>query len=303
MNNKSHVPVMLDEVLKILQPYPDQIYIDGTFGRGGYSHALLAHGARVLAIDRDIQAIEYAKQYFTNNTKFRIVHDKFSNIKNIIKNNTDFIQTEINGIVLDLGFCTDQITSDRLSFHSEQLDMSMGLSDKSTDFIVNKSNVQLLSDVIFKYGEERRAHYIANLIVKHRPIHSNKQLSSLIAKHIFNKKIHSATKTFQAIRIYVNDELNELHKVLHDLYGIKKIIAISFHSLEDRIIKRFFTPQKSFISYKMAQDTSANIPDELHGINPQQYSAKLILPSAQEIIHNRQARSAKLRYGILQDEK
>lgn len=283
-----HIPVMLDEVIDLLNIQKDKIYIDATFGRGGYSNAILKSGGKVIAIDRDIKAVEYAKNHFKND-KFQIYHDIFSNLENIILDIPE-------AIIFDLGICTDQLQYTGISFHSDHLDMDMGLSRYKTYDLINKSPLQLLHKIISEYGEEKYAYKIAKLIIQNRPIKSSKDLAQIIADHIPRSKIHAATKTFQAIRIYINDELNEIYKALRISMNMKipKIIAVTFHSLEDRIVKRAFIKQRSYSSAKLGESIAKESEENI-------YNHKLYFPSNEEIKNNRSARSAKLRIGYIKN--
>ena len=294
MNSAVHIPVMLNEAIEALNIESGKTYIDATFGRGGYSKAILALGGKVIAIDRDINAVRYAEENI-NDSNFRIVHNIFSNLHKIT------FGESIDGIVFDLGLCTDQYKYSGFSFKSDtSLDMNMGLANRSTNFVINRMKKEYLEKIISMYGEDKHAGKIANLIVERRntkPFESSHELSSFIEKNMPRSRIHSATRTFQAIRIYVNDELNELKDALNRCMSmkIKKIVVVSFHSLEDRIVKYSFNPKKSFISPKL----DGIIPDsnKIESI----YKSFLLMPSKEEIINNKLARSAKLRYGVLNE--
>ncbi len=294
----SHIPVMLDEVINILSPKNDGIYIDCTFGTGGYSQAILQKAKCTLhAIDRDDNAFPYAKKLkerFPDSFTFH--HDKFSNLSQLgIK--------EIDGVIFDIGVSSPQLDNPErgFSFAKEgKLDMGMGLNNFSAKEIVNDFSESDLADLIYEYGEEAFSRKIAKAIVIHRKkkiIETTTELADIIHKTIGNKgKTDSATKTFQAIRICVNDELNELSKALSSAFTLLKkdgkLLVVTFHSLEDRIVKQFF----KHLSGKTGS-VSRYMP--IAEKNPQKeilaYEIHLIKPSENEIAENPRSRSAKLR--------
>lgn len=250
----SHLPVMLDEALAQLALKPQGIYLDGTFGRGGHSRALLRHLAadgRLLAIDRDQDAIaSEAAQALTRDGRFRLFHGCFSEMAAIVEREGLFGQ--IDGVLLDLGVSSPQLDNpDRgFSFMKDgPLDMRMNRSagPSAAEWLTTVSE-QELARVLFEYGEERHARRIARAIVERRlaaPITTTRQLADLIvtASPFTERHKHPATRAFQALRIQINHELDELHAVLRQAVQILKpggrLVVISFHSLEDRIVKRF----------------------------------------------------------------
>ena len=313
-----HIPVMKKEVLEFLNPQKDDFYIDCTFGGGGHSNAILEKGSKVIAIDRDENnkkfAIELQKLYGEN---LIFINDRFSNIKAILEKynfilNENFNLTKckkIKGILYDLGVSSMQIDQAERGFSFQKdgkLDMRMGCNNFSAEDIVNKATQWELADIIYKYGDERFAKKIANAIVKSReekPIIYTTELADIVKKAVpfYNDKIHPATRTFQAIRIAVNDELQELEKSLDDLCKVLPVgcmvCVITFHSLEDKIVKNIFNKY----SKSQSKHFNRNDPEiltsnnNLSSITLKVITKKPILPTQQEINQNIRARSAKMR--------
>ena len=290
----SHFPVMVNEVVSFLEPKKEKIYLDCTFGQGGYSRKILESAeCKVCAIDRDISSQKYAKilsqefndRFTFNNTKFSDLHF-FLKKKNI---------KAIDGMVLDLGVSNTQLNDPHRGFsfsNNGPLDMRMDkINTKLTaETIINEYDENELSDIFFYYGEERNSRKIANSIVefrKKKKIDSTKMLSDIIQKINKYKFKHPATRVFQALRIVINEELNELEEALKiSLEILKKnsrIVIVAFHSLEDKIIKNFF--KKS--GYKNFNDDKKNVFRII--------TKKPITPSPEEIKINPRSKSAKLR--------
>ncbi len=306
--NNLHKPVMLNEIKSFL-PYDKSInVIDATFGGGGYSKAILENFSvnQLLAIDRDPIAKIFAKDLEGRYHNFSLVNDRFSRIDKIVEQNK-LKEKKFDFIIFDLGTSSNQIDNYErgFSFNNDgPLDMRMGLGDKNAIEIVNKYNEKELAKIIYEYGEERYSRIIAREIVKSRKIQyisKTSELSNIIKKCIpkknqYNKKIHPATKTFQALRIYVNDELNELKSSLDKSLKILNknglILVVSFQSLEDRIVKDFFN-HKSGKRWRSSRHYP-ELPDKL-ATQIKIITKKPILPKASEILKNPRSRSAKLR--------
>ena len=306
--NNLHKPVMINEIKSFL-PYDKSInVIDATFGGGGYSKAILENFSvnQLLAIDRDPIAKIFAKDLEGRYHNFSLVNDRFSRIDKIVEQNK-LKEKKFDFIIFDLGTSSNQIDNYQrgFSFNNDgPLDMRMGLSDKNAIEIINKYNEKELAKIIYEYGEERYSRIIAREIVKSRKIQyisKTSELSNIIKKCIpkknqYNKKIHPATKTFQALRIYVNDELNELKSSLDKSLKILNknglILVVSFQSLEDRIVKDFFNHNsgKRWRSSRHYPELPDKLATQLKII-----TKKPILPSASEILENPRSRSAKLR--------
>ena len=297
----SHYPVMLDEVLKICNPINGGDFIDCTFGYGGFSNAILSYPkTKVIALDRDIQTKKYAEKIKKNyKDRFSFYNKKFSELsKNITTKKFDFI-------IFDLGVSNMQILNlDRgFSFNSKtSIDMRMGLNLISANEVINSYSQQTLNDIIRLFGDEKESFKISKNIINERkksPISSSVDLAGIIKKSKkkdFNKKINVSTKTFQALRIFVNKEFSELINGLIEATKLiksgGKIIVISFHSLEDKIVKFFFTNYS-----KNKSKVSRYLPDLSKGNTLfENYKNKIVIPSSEEIIKNNASRSAKLRY-------
>ena len=303
-----HKSVMIKEIISFLPLTKSINVIDATFGGGGYSKTILEkfNVNQLLAIDRDPISKIFAKEIESKFSNFSLINDKFSKIEEIV-NNTKFKDKKFDIILFDIGTSSNQIDNAQRGFSfnkSGPLDMRMGSSDKNAYDIINKYEEKNLADIIYQYGEERYSRVIAKEIVKNRKIKfisDTIELSSIIKKCIPKKnqlknKIHPATKTFQAIRIYVNDELNELKTSLEKSLKILNkdglILVVSFQSLEDRIVKDFFNHNsgKRWRSSRHYPELPDKLATQLKII-----TKKPILPSASEILENPRSRSAKLR--------
>lgn len=298
-----HQPVMLNEVLEALDPRAHQTYIDATFGAGGYSRGILKaqEEARVIALDRDPDAIKRSvplKEEFGD--RFSIVQTCFGEMKSVV------LDGNYDGIVFDLGVSSPQLDeADRgFSFRATgPLDMRMSQSGKTAADLVNSLPESELADIIWKYGEERHSPRIARAICTDRaekPFETTQELADLIRRIVPGKPgdIDPATRTFQALRIAVNDELGELERGLaasEDLLQEGgRLVVVSFHSLEDRIVKDFFRKR----SGRMPQG-SRHVPLMYPQDRPtfHQVYSKSVTATSDEIAENSRARSAKLRWG------
>ena len=303
-----HNSVMINEIISFLPLKKSINVIDATFGGGGYSKTILEkfNVNQLLAIDRDPISKIFAKEIESKFSNFTLINDKFSKIEEIV-NNTKLKEKKFDIILFDIGTSSNQIDNAQRGFSfnkSGPLDMRMGSSDKNAYDIINKYEEKNLADIIYQYGEERYSRLIAKEIVKNRKIKiisDTIELSNIIKKCLPKKnqlknKIHPATKTFQAIRIYVNDELNELktslEKTLKILNKDGLILVVSFQSLEDRIVKDFFNHNsgKRWRSSRHYPELPDKLATQLKII-----TKKPILPSASEILENPRSRSAKLR--------
>ena len=299
----SHFPVMLNEVIKISSPHKGGFFVDCTFGGGGYSKSILKYPkTKLIGIDRDKSVTSTAKKLekkFKNRFKFFQV--KFSQIDKILKENVDTI-------IFDLGLSSLQLKnfSRGFSFHSkDELDMTMGLSDFSAKEAINNLGEIQLKSIIKILGEEKEAKIIAKNIVKARLDKKITKVDELVkiiekSKKIkFPSKINPSTKTFQALRIFVNKEITELiNGMVNATKYLKpggKIVIITFHSIEDKIVKFFFknfSKNKSNPSRYLPEENSNNLALFENYIN------KIIKPSTEEIRNNNPSRSAKLRFAV-----
>ena len=304
LEKTQHYPVMLNQVLSIISPQHGGTFIDCTFGGGGYSKAILKYpNTKVLAIDRDSIVKQYAdvlKKKFPG--RFNFFQDKFSNIDKIIQANEN-----PKSIIFDLGLSSFQLLDDKrgFSFKSKNsLNMQMGLNKYTAYDVVNFLDKECLANIIKIFGEEKDNRKIAQKIIKRRnvkPIKTSEELASIVnevKKNYNNYKKNTATKTFQAIRIFVNQELTELiiglilaSQLLSD-GGV--LVVVSFHSLEDKIVKNFFN-----LYSELNKNPSRYLPfkkkkDGLFKL----LSKKPIVPNKKEINENIRSRSAKLRYAV-----
>ena len=298
---KKHFPVLLDEIIKIISPQYSGTFLDCTFGQGGYSKSILKFSkSKVIALDRDIDCKKVAENLERKNKKrFTFYNKKFGNIDQI-----DYQDLKVKGIIFDLGYSYTQIKDPKkgLSFESSGLlNMRMGINEFTASDVVNKLEQKDL-ELIFKFfGDEEKSKIISKKIVleRNRGLIDTQKLVKIInsSKKHNNKKIHNATKVFQALRIFVNKEISELIyaliksvKIL-DVNGL--IVVVSFHSLEDKIIKYFFK------NLSEQNKISRYYPEPLKEKKVLKIvTKKPILPSKDEIAINKPSRSAKLRYAI-----
>ena len=293
-----HKPVMCEEVLSILNPSDGCVYLDGTLGAGGHSRKILESAdCSVVGIDKDPTAIELCrdleKQY---GNKFLSINGSFGNLSQHL--NSIGIN-KIDGILLDLGTSSMQLGTPERGFSFQfdaPLDMRMTQTGERAYDIINSLSEDSLADIIFYFGEERSSRKIAKAIVNKRKIKKIKttfDLNEIIlsVKKANNKKIHPATKTFQALRIYINNELKDLYEALISIEKVLsekgRLVVISFHSLEDRIVKNFIREN----SIPLRKYDPKN-PDKIFVYE----NRKVIKPSEYEVKKNRRSRSAKLRW-------
>lgn len=303
-----HIPVMLNEVLQTLAPKDNEVYVDATFGNGGYSEAILnAANCRVIAIDRDpsvLSRVNELKAFYGDRFEFR--SGTFGEMSKLI-------DEKVDGVVFDIGVSSMQLDDDYrgFSFNKEaNLDMRMSMSGISAKDIINTLPEKDLADLIYQYGEEKKSRQIAHKIALYREtkeIQTTTELANIIYSIMPKKfgQLDPATRTFQAIRIAVNDELQQLKEGLSAAISITqnggRIVVVDFHSLEDRIVKTFFmenAPKRVHQSrYKVSEDNqqTSNLPLA--------YASKAIAPSEEECLRNPRARSAKLRYAIKRKEQ
>ncbi len=294
-----HKSVLFDEAIKALDLNKNKIIVDGTAGGGGHSGEIAKRAKRVISIDQDPDAIEVLNERLGNKENVTIVHDNYSNIKNIVSNlNID----KIDGLLLDLGVSSFQLdTAERgFSFHKDApLDMRMSKSGLSAYDVVNNYDEKELADIIYRYGEEKFSRRIAANIVKSReekPIETTFELVDIIKASMPQRAMrdsHPARKTFQAIRIEVNAELDVLKSTLEDAFEILapggRIAVITFHSLEDRIVK------EQFAKWCQGCTCPKEFPVCVCGNKPKGKSFKSISPSKEELDENPRARSSRLR--------
>jgi len=298
-----HIPVLGRPAVELLQPRQDGVYIDATFGAGGYTRAILAAAdCNVIGIDRDQTAIALGADLVDQaRGRLTLIEDRFSNLDAIARD-TGF--PAVDGVVLDLGVSSMQLDSAHRGFSFRldgPLDMRMGGDGPSAADVVNKASERDLANIIFILGEERHSRSVAHAIVKTRAeasFETTRALAETIASVVHSRPndIHPATRTFQALRIFVNDELDELATALRAAERVIKpggrLVVVSFHSLEDRIVKTFF------VERSRSRGGSRHAP-EVNRPAPtfRTLTKRPIAADNEEIANNPRARSAKLRAG------
>lgn len=301
---REHQPVLLDEVLAALNIRPDGVYVDGTFGRGGHAGAVLARlneQGRLLAFDKDPAAVAAARERFAGDARFAIEHGAFTMLETVAQR--EGLTGRINGVLLDLGVSSPQLEDPArgFSFQSDgPLDMRMNTQagESAADWLA-RADEREISAVIRDYGEERFHRRIARAILTARaaaPLRTTVQLAELVARAVPTRERgkHPATRTFQAIRIFINSELDELEAVLDQAVRVLatggRLCVISFHSLEDRIVKRF-------MRNRARQDQGPpGLPFPVPGKTPDlKLVGKAVMPGDREVAANPRARSAVLR--------
>ena len=304
MSSKAHVPVLLGPVLEGLNIRANGCYVDGTFGRGGHSSAILERltaNGRLISIDRDPQAIASAPQALLSDPRFELIRGESAQLEKLIVERD--LRGSVDGVLLDLGVSSPQLDEAGRGFsflRDGPLDMRMdpdaGIS--AADWLARVDEKEL-KRVLKTYGEERSAARIARAIVSARdeaPIRRTGQLAKIIADAApsHGDRIHPATRSFQAIRIVINDELEQLRAVLEQSVNVLRrggrLCVISFHSLEDRLVKRFIRESsRESEQYRGMPSVPAEFRPKLKAVG------KLIEATAAEVEANRRARSARLR--------
>lgn len=296
----SHTPVLLKESVELLITDPDGIYVDATLGGGGHSAKILEHlgpNGLLFGIDQDTEALEAATSRIGPDPRFQAVQGNFGYISTLIPPD---IKGSVAGILFDLGVSTHQLRAGERGFSFQEdgpLDMRMGeRTTRTAGDVINGYPYERLRDLIFHYGEERQSRNIARAIIEQRPIESTDQLKSAVLSAVSGRyQTKSLARVFQAIRIEVNRELEMLKTGLEESLQIVKpegrLVAISYHSLEDRIVKTFFrsgnhegTVQKDFYGNRLVPIEPIN--------------RKIIRPSEAETDRNPAARSARLRAAV-----
>lgn len=285
-NSQYHIPVMTSEVLEFLNLKMDGVYIDGTIGAGGHTNEILSNlssKAKVIGLDRDNDALEISKKRLIHFKKqISLHHSSYHHISNIMKLNNI---SKVDGILLDLGLSSMQLNTKNRGFSfqkNDRIDMRFDQSSGETaNELINRLSQEQLADIIFEFGEERRSRRIAKSIKKSNMLITTNDLTDAIRKstppHQRNKTL---ARVYQALRIAVNNEIEKLKNFLeiflHHLNSKGRLVIISYHSIEDRLVKNFFRQLKL--------DNKANI-----------LTKKPLTPSTKEIQSNRKSRSAKIR--------
>ena len=298
---REHIPVLYKEVLVGLEPRPGGCYIDATLGAGGHAAGILAASApdgRLLGLDADPEAVAFAGEYLRHFGERVIL--QAANFRQIGPVALALGFGQVDGILMDLGISSRQLSSPERGFSFSQdgpLDMRMDPSQgRSAADLVNHLPQAELADLLWRYGEERNSRRIARAIIASRPVTTTKQLADLVERTVGRReKIHPATRTFQALRIAVNDELDALNQALvqaRDLLRPQgRLAIIAFHSLEDRLVKRFY----------QQESRDCLCPPEIpvcvcqHRATLRVLTSKPIRPTVDEIARNPRSRSARLR--------
>jgi 16S rRNA (cytosine1402-N4)-methyltransferase len=304
VDERSHVPVLLDEVVQALTPAPHGIYLDATYGRGGHVRAILERlgpNGRVIAMDRDPAAIAHARKAFDADARVHVHHAPFSMLSRVLEQEN--VNGQVNGALFDLGVSSPQLDQAErgFSFRADgALDMRMDPTrGESAAQWLERATAQEIERVVRDYGEERFARRVARAIVRARdvqPIVTTLQLADIVAGAVPTREPgqHPATRTFQALRIYVNRELEELEAALPQAVAALapggRLAVISFHSLEDRVVKRFFAREAR------GGDLPPDLPLRAAELHPRlRVVGKAVRAGAAEIARNPRARSAVLR--------
>ncbi len=299
-----HIPVMLNEVLATLAPFDGGIYLDGTFGGGGYARAILDSARCTLwAIDRDPEAIERGASLLARFPgRLHLLHGQFADMVALL---AQAGVTELGGIVLDLGVSSFQIDDPARGFsfrHDGPLDMRMGKQGTSAADLVNSLPERALADVLYELGEERASRRIAHAIVAARleaPIETTGRLADIIRSVLPPDRSgnHPATRSFQALRIKVNDELGQIETALAHAVDLLapggRLVVVAFHSLEDRIVKRFMTQAAGRTGSPSRHDPAGLKTRDAP--NFRLLTARALRPTASESDQNPRSRSARLR--------
>jgi 16S rRNA (cytosine1402-N4)-methyltransferase len=302
--SQPHISVMLDEMLEYLSPKDGEVYVDGTFGAGGYSKAILkAANCKVYAIDRDPTVIKIAdelKKEFPGRVELLV--GKFSDMQRLL---AEAGVSKIDGVVLDIGVSSMQIDEAERGFsfmREGPLDMRMSGEGVDAAYVVNNTGEKELADIIYKYGDEKMSRRVAKAIVDAReqePITTTKKLAEIIRSVVRGgkDKIDPATRTFQALRIWVNDELGELRGALGAAENVLapngRLVVITFHSLEDSIVKDFFNEKSG-----KTEGVSRHVPvieSNIKAVSFKILTKKALAPTDGEVAVNVRSRSAKLR--------
>ncbi len=286
----AHVPVLLDEVIAALAPLAGEVHVDGTYGAGGYSRALLAAGARVIAFDRDPDAVSAAEP----EAQLTLIEDCFSAM-------ASHIDTPVSGVTLDIGVSSMQLDQAARGFSFQTdgpLDMRMAQEGMTAADFLNTADEEDIANIIYRYGDEPKSRRVARAIVAARPITRTSELAHIVRRACGYKphdKKDPATRTFQALRIHINRELEELEDGLAAAEQVLKpggrLAVVTFHSLEDRIVKTFLRDRSGG-----APSGSRHLPQTADESRPTfARLSKPIRPSEAELARNPRARSATLR--------
>jgi 16S rRNA (cytosine1402-N4)-methyltransferase len=299
MGERGHVPVLLNEVIEALAPQDGGGYVDGTFGRGGYAAAILSKAScHVWGIDRDPEAIASGEQLVKRFPgRLTVIEGRFGAMDQLLAERGI---TKVDGIALDLGVSSAQLDDPERGFSFREdgpLDMRMEGSGPTAADLVNGATEAELADIIWRYGEERRARAVARAIVRARPFTRTGKLAEVVRRAVprSNDGIDPATRTFQALRIFINDEMDELDRGLAAAERLLapggRLAVVSFHSLEDRAVKTFLTKRSGQAGVSRHVPTTRAPRPTFSTL-----SRRAIRPTQEECAANPRARSARLRW-------
>jgi 16S rRNA (cytosine1402-N4)-methyltransferase len=299
MSDAPHIPVLIEEVLDGLVIAPDEVHVDATFGAGGYTRAMLGRGARVIAFDRDPDAVANAAPLLAEaGDRLILVEAPFSSLAEALE---QLGLVPVDGVTMDIGVSSMQLDQPERGFSFQAdgpLDMRMSQSGQTAAEFVNTADEAEIADVLYHYGEEPRSRRVARAIVDARPITRTAELAALVRRALGHKpheKKDPATRTFQALRIHLNAELDELERGLEAAERVLKpggrLAVVTFHSLEDRIVKRFLRERSG-----STPAGSRHMPAQAAGRAPSfETPAKPVRAGEAELARNPRARSATLR--------
>lgn len=302
-----HIPVLLDEVLAALGIRRGETHVDGTYGAGGYSRAMAAAGAHVIAIDRDPDAVSEGRERIAREgSDIRLVEGPFSAMASLVEQAG---AAQVDGVVLDIGVSSMQLDRAERGFSFQAdgpLDMRMAQAGMTAAEFVNSADEEEIADVLYRYGEEPRSRRVARAIVAARPITRTSELANVVRRALGHKphdKKDPATRAFQAIRIHLNGELDELERGLEAAEAILapggRLAVVTFHSLEDRIVKQFLRRRSGSEAAGSRHRPLTQQAQAAAFAKP----AKAVRPSDTEISRNPRARSATLRSAVRLDDR
>lgn len=308
----THIPVLLDEVISALKPRAGEVYVDGTFGAGGYARAVLnAADCSIIGVDRDPDAIARSVKFKDEfGSRFRICKGRFGDMVSLL---ADIGVEAVDGVMFDIGVSSFQLDEAERGFSFREdgpLDMRMSSEGETAADVVNTYEEEELANIIYRYGEERKSRRIAAAIVRRRaeaPFERTLDLAKLIEAVLGRppvkkgrKPTHPATRTFQALRIHVNDEMGELERGLAAAEAILRangrLVVVSFHSLEDRVVKNFMAERSGRLPA-----ASRHMPVAMEAPEPASFRLEtrgVVKPSAEEEDANPRSRSSKLRAAV-----
>ena len=298
----AHVPVLLDEVIAALAIEPGERHVDATFGAGGYTRAMLARGANVIAFDRDPDAIAGGRALADGEERLRLVEAEFSEMD-------EALDAPVDGVVMDIGVSSMQIDQAERGFSFQAdgpLDMRMAQTGPRASDFVNEAEESEIADVLYRYGDEPKSRRIARAIVAARPLTRTSELAAVVRRalgHRPHDKKDPATRTFQAIRIHINRELEELADGLAAAERVLKpggrLAVVTFHSIEDRMVKRFLRERSGAMP-----GGSRHAPETAERAMPSfRLAGRAVRAGEAEIARNPRARSATLRTAFRTDAR